>query len=269
MKITLLQMDIAWMDVDANIQFAERAILDAPTSDLYVLPEMWSTGFVTNPSDTSIRPLVLENSVKALSWMKETANRLRSAIAGSLAFYDMQTSTYRNRFFFIKPDVEGSSSTEYYDKRHLFTYGGEDKQYEAGISKVVVEWRGVRFLLQVCYDLRFPRFCRNELITDESGISSPLYDCILYVASWPETRIAVWRTLLPARAIENQCYVCGVNRVGTDASCTYTGATLAVDPYGRCVAKIDDAIPSTVSFELNLPKLQSFRRKFPVLNDMD
>lgn len=270
MKVTLIQMDIAWMDIDANIRTAECAILDAPESELYVLPEMWSTGFVTNPASPDCHPVILDNTTKTLRWMKEMANRLNSALAGSFAVYDAQSTSYHNRFYFVKPDLDGVvSEDEYYDKRHLFTYGGEDKQYDAGNRKVVVEWGGVKFLLQVCYDLRFPVWSRNEMVVKDDSAESPLYDCILYVASWPDSRISVWRTLLPARAIENQCYVCGVNRVGSDGSCTYTGETLAIDPYGRCIAKAEDASETNVSFDMDIPRLQSFRKKFPVLLDMD
>lgn len=252
MTITLFQRNILWGNPAQNIRLNEEKILQAPHSDLYVLPEMWSTGFVTDPATEGIGDGTLE-----LQWMQQMAQRLDAAIAGSVALRAAD-GTYRNRFYFVTPDA-----VSYYDKHHLFTYGGEHHRYTAGQDRVIVEWRGVRFLLMVCYDLRFPIYSRN-LPREQGG-----YDCALYVASWPTPRVEAWRTLLLARAIENQCYVCGVNRVGQDPTCQYCGGTAAIDPYGKRIEACPDGQEGTITFEVDLPALQAFREKFPVLRDRD
>lgn len=256
MIVTLLQQDIVWGNPSANQQLAEAAIMSAPKSDLYVLPEMWSTGFATEPKG------VAESDESSLSWMKQMADRMDAAIAGSVA--TEVDGHYYNRFYFVKPssDREGSE-VSFYDKHHLFTYSGEHHRYTAGDRRVVVEWRGVRFLLQVCYDLRFPVFSRNTL--DGPGA----YDVALYVASWPTSRRAPWDTLLRARAIENQCYVCGVDRVGSDSFCQYNGGTAIIDAYGRTVSSCPDGEASHITADLEMASLEAFRKKFPVLLDKD
>lgn len=248
MKATLIQMDIRQADAATNRETAERAMLDAPTSDLYVLPEMWTTGFVTRPQG------IAETDGLSLEWMTRMARRLDAAVCGSIA--TEENGRYYNRLYFVTPD---STSPYFYDKRHLFTYSGEHLSYTAGDKRVIVHWRGVRFLLQVCYDLRFPCFARND---DD-------YDAIIYVASWPESRIRVWHTLLCARAIENQCYVLGVNRTGNDDLCTYNGGTEAYDAYGRCIARCHDNHSETATVNIDMEALCAFRQKFPVLNDRD
>lgn len=252
MIISLFQRDIKWGCPEENILLNNKLLRDAPKSDVYVLPEMWSTGFVTKPAEAGIGDAKTE-----LQWMKQKARELDAAIAGSVAI-KAEDGSFRNRFYFVTPDY-----VTYYDKRHLFSYGGEHKRYTAGDERVVVEWRGVRFLLMVCYDLRFPIFSRN-MPREEGG-----YDCALYVASWPTPRVAAWRTLLLARAIENQCYVCGVNRVGEDPACQYCGGTAAIDPYGRVIEACPDGLASSITFELDMPALEAFRKKFPVLKDRD
>lgn len=251
MTITLLQQDIVWGNPTANQQAAGQAILSAAPSDLYVLPEMWSTGFATQPEGMA------ERDESSLQWMKQMAVRMDAAIAGSVA--TEVDGRYYNRFYFVKPTGE----VAYYDKHHLFTYGGEHHRYTAGHQRVIVEWRGVRFLLQVCYDLRFPIFARN------ASDGPDAYDVALYVASWPTSRRAPWDLLLRARAIENQCYVCGVDRVGSDPACEYNGGTALIDAYGRTVASCPDGEPGLLTATLDLEQLHAFRRKFPVLGDRD
>lgn len=249
MKITLLQQDIVWANPEENQELAYKAIKNAPKSDVYVLPEMWSTGFATEPEG------IAEKDHNSLNWMKQMANRMDAAIAGSVA--TEEDGKYYNRFYFVTPDWK----EVHYDKHHLFTYGGEQHKYTAGENRVVVEFRGVRFLLQVCYDLRFPIFARN---TSENP-----YDVALYVASWPTSRRAPWDTLLKARAIENQCYVCGVDRIGTDPACQYNGGTTIIDPYGKVIKACADDEVCTISAEIDLESLNAFRKKFPVLGDRD
>lgn len=249
MKITLLQIDIAWQDAEANKRKVERMIAMAEKSDVYVLPEMFTTGFVVSPAG------VAENEGATLEWMRLTARQYDAAICGSVAVEER--GRYYNRFYFVKPDGE----TVYYDKRHLFAYGGENMHYTSGDERVAVSFRGVRFLLQVCYDLRFPVFSRNDA-------RNP-YDVVLYVASWPASRLPVWNTLLHARAIENQCYVAGVNRVGDDTACHYSGGTMMVDAYGHTMAECRPDAEMAVTCGIDMAKLMSFRAKFPVLVDAD
>lgn len=248
MKITILQQNIVWANPALNIQRADEAIDRNPGSDLYVLPEMFSTGFCTDPEG-----IAESSESETLQWMKYKAAALGAAIAGSIAVH--QDGKFYNRFYFVKPD----GSVAQYDKKHLFTYGGEHFRYTAGNERVVVEWRGVRILLEVCYDLRFPVWARNR----------GDYDMILYVASWPTSRIFVWNTLLVARAIENQCYVAGVNRVGSDPSCEYCGGSIIVNPYGKTIAACMMNEECEATAEVDMEKLLAFREKFPVLNDAD
>ena len=248
MRITILQRNIEWANPALNIQRADEAISRNAGADLYVLPEMFSTGFCTQPDG------IAESSESdTLRWMQRKAAEMNAAIAGSVAIE--QEGRYYNRFYFVKPD----GSVAHYDKKHLFTYGGEHLRFTAGEERVVVEWRGVRILLEVCYDLRFPIWARNR----------GDYDMILYVASWPTPRVAAWSALLVARAIENQCYVAGVNRVGTDPACEYCGGSVVIDPYGKRIATCADGVECEATAEVDMAALEAFREKFPVLRDAD
>ena len=219
------------------------------TGGLIVLPEMFSTGFITMPAGEA------ESDGASLGWMKAIAKKYGCAVAGSVATED--GGLFYNRFYFVKPD----GTFVKYDKRHLFSFAGEDRRFTAGSEKVITEYNGVRFFLQICYDLRFPCFSRNIL-------PNP-YDAVIYVASWPSPRIGAWDTLLKARAIENQCYAIGVNRVGKDPSCQYNGHSSIVDPYGNASASCAEGVEEIVSADLDLDSLQAFRDKFPMLNDAD
>lgn len=247
MRVTILQRDIVWGEPATNIERADKAISENAGADLYILPEMFSTGFCTLPEG------IAESEGLSLDWLKAKSAAMNAAIAGSVATEEQ--GKYYNRFYFVKPD----GSVEYYDKRHLFTYGGEHNHYTAGDKRVVVEWRGVRILLEVCYDLRFPIWSRNR----------GDYDMIIYVASWPTPRVEAWKALLVARAIENQCYVAGVNRVGDDPNCTYCGGSSIINPYGRHMAICADNCECEVSAEIDMEALEAFREKFPVLKDAD
>lgn len=248
MKVTILQRDIVWCAPETNLRRASEAIDRNPGADIYVLPEMFSTGFCTEPHG------VAEGECGAtLMWMQRKAAEVNAAIAGSVAV-EVEGRFY-NRFYFVKPD----GGVEYYDKKHLFTYGGEHLRFTAGAERKIVEFRGVRILLQVCYDLRFPIWARNR----------GDYDMILYVASWPTPRISAWSALLVARAIENQCYVAGVNRVGTDPTCEYNGASVVINPYGEVIAECATGKECEAFAEVDMVALNAFREKFPVLNDAD
>ena len=178
----------------------------------------------------------------------------RCAVCGSVAVC-CTDGLIRNRMYFVLPD----GKSYYYDKRHLFAYGGEDKHYVKGGRRVVAEYKGVRFLLQVCYDLRFPVWARNN---DD-------YDAILFAANWPGSRQNVWQVLLRARAIENQCYVIGANRTGSDPLCRYVGRSAIVDAKGKTLAQAKGDAPQVVTADIDIGALNAFRKKFPVLADRD
>ncbi len=260
MKVCLIQHDIAWGDPQANCVHLDGLLAAAPQADLYVLPEMFTTGFATLPDAT-----VEHDPSAGLRWMQAKAEQLHAAVAGSIALEipgqagndkgEGGDATCVNRFYFVRPD----GSYEQYDKRHLFGYGGEGERFSAGTERVVVKYLGVRFLLAVCYDLRFPVWLRNR---DD-------YDAILLVASWPDVRRFAWDTLTRARAIENACYVAAVNRVGEDPACKYNGGTALIGPYGETLAAVEDGREGVLSSEIDLGHLTSYRVKFPVLEDAD
>jgi predicted amidohydrolase len=248
MKINLIQTDIVWGDPQANCAHLDKLLAGAEPADLYVLPEMFSTGFATLPDAT-----VEHEPSAGLAWMQRKAKELNAAIAGSIALEIGEKCA--NRFYFVRPD----GTFEQYDKRHLFGYGGEGKRFRGGSERVIVKYQGVRFLLAVCYDLRFPVWLRNR---DD-------YDAILLVASWPDVRRFAWDTLTRARAIENACYVAAVNRVGSDPACTYNGGTAWIGPYGETLAEAADGQERVISGEIDLDHLAAYHAKFPVLEDAD
>lgn len=251
LNIALLQNDIVWEDVNANLQACEAvlATLDAGVH-LAVLPEMFTTGF-----SMSAVQYAEEGEGTTLATLKRWAAQYDIALAGS--YIARQEGKCYNRGFFVKPDGE----VTFYDKRHLFRMGDEGKVFSAGNERTIVNYRGWNIALFVCYDLRFPVWSRN--VNNE-------YDIALYVASWPQVRGHVWRTLLLARAIENACYVCGVNRVGEDGmKLVYTGDTMAIDFKGSVMDKVPDGEQGVVVVELDGDKLQSFRTKFPTWRDAD
>ena len=253
MNITILQTDIQWGRPEENIKQAESLLLSHPGSDLYVLPEMWSTGFATEPQGLAED----ENSSISLAWMKQTAQKQNCAICGSLAVRTAD-GNYRNRQYF----VNGKNGTvQYYDKHHLFTYGGENRYYEAGETHTIVEYEGFRILLLTCYDLRFPVWSRYA-----DGLQ---YDLIVCVANWPESRQNAFHILTRARAIENMTYLVAVNRVGDDEYSHYRGCSCILSPIGKTLAQCKPNIPQTVSFSLNLETLRQKRAKFKVLEDRD
>lgn len=253
MNLTFVQFSPIWEDPAASRENLRKLLAQFPATDVLILPEMFSTGFVTRPEG------VAEKDGESLRFMQETAARHDCAVAGSLAV-EMEGS-FRNRFYFVYPD----GREVHYDKHHLFTYGGEHLRFTPGEKPVVAEFRGVRFLLQVCYDLRFPVFSRNRLMPDGSA----LYDVALYVASWPDVRTGAWDTLLRARAIENQCFLCGVNRVGEDPGNRYSGHSVLLGPKGEVLAGSTEYREEVASCEINLEDLRAFRNQFPVLHDAD
>ena len=252
MKVTLLQTDIQWAQAEKNILEAERMMGENPDSDLYVLPEMWSTGFATEPHHIAHE----EDANTALQWMQEAAQRHHCAISGSVAVH-LSDGTFRNRHYF----VDGrAGKTFYYDKHHLFSYGHEDQYFTPGNSHLVVEYEGWRLLILTCYDLRFP--CWSRYATGRE------YDAIIIVANWPDSRQEAWQVLTQARAIENQCYLVGVNRVGDDAKCHYIGGSVVVDVTGHVVARCGSSVEA-LTYTLDKEELLFRRSKFCVLEDRD
>lgn len=242
-----------WEDPASNrAMFAEKLHDLRETTDLVVLPEMFTTGF-------SMRGHGVAEPMEGptVKWMRDQARALDAAIYGSAVI--TEGGACYNRGLFVKPD--GTVTT--YDKRHLFAMAGEHEHYAAGKKRVIAEWRGCRILLQVCYDLRFPVFARNR----------GDYDLALYVANWPEARRAHWDKLLMARAIENQAFTVGVNRVGMDGKGVhYTGGTTAVGPLGDAQpgdVPVEDGKESVTTVYLDRDALEIIRRKFPFAQDAD
>ena len=244
-RVAIIQRDIAWSDIEANLEAVEL-MLSGVKADIVVLSEMFQTGFVTNPQGVA-------DEGRTLEWMKRMAAQLDAAVVGSVAI--RQGEEYRNRLYFVKPDGESL----YYDKSHLFSVGGESKHFTAGRERVVVEWRGVRYLLAICYDLRFPVWSRQR----------GDYDAMIYTALWPKVRREVWRTLLRARAIENQAYVIGVNRVGEEPTgLVYSGDSAVIGYYGEAVKDMGDEQGVDIA-EIDIEALGNFREKFAVWRDAD
>lgn len=253
MKVVMLQTDICWAKSDENVRRVQQLMADAPDGDLYVLPEMWSTGFATQPDGIACP----ESDNDALRWMQQTAQTRQCAISGSLAIR-ADDGSYRNRHYF----VDGrAGETYYYDKHHLFSYGGEDQFYTSGQQHTIVNYMGFRLLLQTCYDLRFPCWSRYA--------DGREYDAIICVANWPSSRQSAWQLLLRARAIENQCYMIGVNRVGDDQKCHYIGASAVIDVTGHTLAQCRLGVPQALMCVIRMDELQRRREKFRVLDDRD
>ena len=253
MKVTILQTDIEWGSPQENIRRVQQMTDEHPGADLYVLPEMWSTGFATDPQD------IAEDELTSISlqWMKDMANQQKCAICGSLAIRTAD-GIYRNRHYFINGKT---GRLQYYDKHHLFTYGGENRYYQAGENHTVVEYEGFRILLLTCYDLRFPVWSRYS--------DSLQFDMIICVANWPESRQNAFHILTRARAIENMSYLVAVNRVGDDSFNHYRGCSCIISPIGKTLICCPPQIPAIASFSLDLEPLRQKRAKFKVLDDRD
>jgi omega-amidase len=249
MKIALIQSDLVWENPLANRKHFDKKINDiAGQVDLIVLPEMFSTGFTMNPS------MIAESmDGETVKWMKTIAKSKRSAITGSLVIEE--NNCFFNRMVFVFP----SGEIQTYDKRHLFTLAKEDSVFTSGKEKVIVAYNDWKICLQICYDLRFPVFSRNV----------ECYDVLLYVASWPKPRINAWDALLKARAIENMCYVIGVNRIGSDDNNhEYVGHSQVIDYLGDyLINPCENETIKTVT--LDKIKLLETRSKLNFLNDKD
>jgi omega-amidase len=253
LNVSLLQADLIWEASDANRAYFTEQIERLPeNTHLVVLPEMFTTGF-------SMRSAELAEPAEGptLAWCQTQAQANKVAITGS--WIVEEAGHYFNRMHFVWPNGQYAK----YDKRHLFRMAGEDTAYTAGKEQVIVDFLGWRISLQVCYDLRFPVWARNP-IAEGRG-----YDLQIYVANWPSVRIQHWRTLLMARAIENQAYVIGVNRVGTDASGNlYDGHSMVVDFQGQLLAEAPNEV-QTLSATLDASSMMAWRARFPVWQDAD
>lgn len=249
MKVALFQMDIKWESAPQNLDKVEKWVseLDADI-ELVVLPEMFATGFSMQPEKVA-QPMEGEIVTRLVS----LAHRSDKAIVASVAI--AEDGEYYNRLFFIRPDKE----YHYYDKRHLFRMGGEDKKYASGTERLIIEYRGLRIMPLICYDLRFPVWSRNR--ND--------YDLLIYVANWPGVRRYAWQTLLRARAIENQCYCIGVNRSGNDPKNSYTGDSVVLDYLGQPIIECNPGQEEMIQVELSIEQLEEFRRGFPAALDSD
>lgn len=251
LRITLVQQPLAWQDGEANrAAFGELLAPLAGASDLIVLPETFTTGFCMAPERLAEAP-----GGASSQWLRGLAARLDAAVVGSVM--TAEAGRYYNRLLWAEPD----GTLRHYDKRHLFRMAREHEHFSAGSEAIVIPWRGFAVCPQVCYDLRFPVFSRRRPDLD--------YELLLYVANWPAARAHAWRTLLRARAIENQCYVVGVNRTGPDGEgVPYQGDSAAVDFLGQTLAELGQAA-GVVTVEADSRALQSFRERFPAHLDAD
>lgn len=255
LKLCLAPTEIFWGDKNRNIEFLENIFRNVhEETDLIVLPEMFSTGFPSNKNKEEFRELAERNTGKTIELLKQFSSDKNLAVAGS--FIADSGGLLFNRAFFIEP-----SGDEYFaDKRHLFSLGGEDKIFKTGDKRLSVRFRGWNISMIICYDLRFPVWCRNCNLE---------YDLMIAIANWPDARIDTWDTLLKARAIENESYVCGVNCKGIDnMGCQYNGSSHVFDYKGKDIvvkANKEGLLYSTLSMK----KLNRYREKFPFWKDND
>ncbi|AKH19215.1 amidohydrolase [Sedimenticola thiotaurini] len=248
LTLTLIQDTIRWQQPEANREHFEALILKAPASDLILLPEMFSTGF----SMESFR-LAETMAGESIHWMTRLAQESGAVISGSLIVED--DGHYYNRLIWMRPD----GSFAFYDKRHLFRMAEEHRHYKAGNERLLVNLNGWRICPLVCYDLRFPVWSRNN----------SNFDLLLYVANWPEKRRLHWQKLLPARAIENLCYVAGLNRIGKDGNdVTYSGDSMVISPRGEELLNAGSEA-GLFTVQLSHEKLISYRETFPAHLDAD
>ena len=262
LTFTLIQTDLHWENPLANLQMLEDKINSIKEStEVIVLPEMFTTGFSMQPEK-----FAEGMNGEAVLWLKKMARQKKSVITGSLMI--KEDGKFYNRLLWMLPNGEYGC----YDKRHLFAYANEDKHYTRGNKRLIASVKGWRINLQVCYDLRFPVWARQAPSPDLSPGGEGQkqeYDVLVFVANWPEKRSLAWKTLLQARAIENQCYVIGVNRVGEDGNgINYAGDSMIIDPLGEILyQKTNDE--DVFTYTLEKEKLNEVRNKFPFMKDSD
>ena len=263
LTITGIQTILHWEDAAANRSMFEEKIKSiSDKTEIIILPETFSTGF-------SMKPKVLAETMdgETIKWMKRISSERKVVITGSVIIKEKEN--YHNRLIWMLPNGQHGI----YDKRHLFAYAGEGDEFTPGTKRLIASVKGWKINLLVCYDLRFPVWARQtsppNSLSEGEGVSAPEYDVLIYVANWPERRNHAWKTLLQARAIENQCYVVGVNRVGHDGNNTYhSGDSMVVDPMGEVLytkAHEEDIFTMTLDKE----KLDEVRIKLPFWKDGD
>lgn len=269
LSITVIQNSLVWEDKKANLDsFEEKITNNREKMEVVLLPEMFTTGF-------SMKPSVYAETMEgdSVKWMKRVAAENKIILAGSLMI--KEEGKFYNRLIWMLPTGE----LGYYDKRHLFAYAGEDESYSTGNKRLIASVKGWKINLLVCYDLRFPVWARQsvpvislpsgEVSKDQQKDASPEYDVLVYVANWPEKRIHAWKILLQARAIENQCYVVGVNRVGNDGNdIHYPGSSMIVDALGQPMYTAGDG-EEVFTCELSASNLEEVRNRLPFLKDAD
>jgi omega-amidase len=257
LKITLIQSDLHWEEIEANLAMFEEKIwqIGNNATDVIVLPEMFTTGFTMNAAR-----LAEHMNMRTFKWMKQMADQTGALILGS--YIVRVHDRYYNRLLWMEPG--GNFKT--YDKRHLFRMENEHKVYAAGESLLIGTWKGWRICPMVCYDLRFPVWSRNKWDLTAKKLS---YDLMIYVANWPTIRIDAWNTLLRARAIENLSYVAGVNRIGQDDSgVEHNGNSAVISPKGETIYT-NEGTEATHTIELSANSLEAFRDRFPAYLDAD
>ncbi|MCH2214755.1 MAG: amidohydrolase [Flavobacteriales bacterium] len=249
LKVALLQTELAWEDVEYNLQMAGRNLSHLPADvDLVVLPEMFSTGFTMSP-----QKVAEENSGRTMTLIRQFSEDKGLAICGSFAA--TEADRYFNRFFWIS---DGDFEHQY-DKRHLFRMAQENKVYTQGEEDQRIDFKGWKIMPRICYDLRFPVWSRSNDV-----------DLQIYVANWPSMRVDAWDKLLLARAIENQCYVIGVNRIGKDGNeVPYSGHSVVIGPKGNAITTPENEEEGWIIASIDLEELRAFRKAFPVGLDAD
>ncbi len=250
MRISVIQSDLVWENVNENLKHFSQKVLELEgETDVIVLPEMFTTGF-----SMKSKKLAETMDGETVSWLRDYSEEVDALIIASLII--LENDKFYNRLICAFPD----GKIEFYDKRHLFRMANENDYYSQGTEKLIIEYKGWRIRPLVCYDLRFPVWSRNK--ND--------YDLLIYIANWPERRNEPWKTLLKARAIENQAYVVGVNRVGTDEnSIVYSGDSAIISPKGNLLSTIKPHKEETETVEISLDNLNQFRENFPVGKDAD
>ena len=253
-RVTIFQVDQVWEDKSANYSLYNTLFEEMIDSDLVLLPELFHTGFSMNSNQLA----EAWGKSEGVNFLKFWANKRNTAIYTSLMIKDDGKNYNRGVFVFPNGDVS------YYDKRKLFTLSGEHNHYTPGKKQTIVSYLGWNINLQICYDLRFPELSRNHIINEQ-----PVYDLLLYVANWPEKRIEHWSTLLKARAIENQAYVIGTNRIGLDGKdLFYSGDSSVYDPNGGAM-ELNTEYNEIQSVTLSLENLNQIRKKLPFLKDQE
>jgi predicted amidohydrolase len=259
LKITIIQSNLHWENIDANLKmFSEKIASIKEATDLIILPEMFSTGFTMNN-----KPVAQSMKGETVTWMKRMAEEKNCVITGSVIIEEKKK--YYNRMIWMMPD--GKFKT--YDKRHLFRYAHEEDHYSAGKKKLIVELKGWKICPIICYDLRFPVWIRNKIKSQKSKFKIE-YDILLIVANWPERRNHPWKTLLMARAMENQVYVAGVNRIGNDGNNIYhSGDSAVINFKGEIISKTKPHDESIETVVLSMNELEEWRKTFPAWMDAD